>query len=329
MPSSEGSRSSSLAAIETSGLTKRFGSFVAVDRLDLAIDREIFGLLGPNGSGKTTTVKMLTTLLAPTEGDATICGHSVTGNPLAVREQISYVPQDMAVDPKLTGRENVVFFAKVYGVPRPRETADEALAMMDLASRADDLVRTYSGGMRRRLELAQALVHDPEVLFLDEPTIGLDVAGRRRIWEHIIALKNRGMTVFVTTHYMDEADQACDRVGIIDYGRVVATGTPAALKASVCRDIVSIRAEGTFQGELPEGVTFLGRTDDELRFEVDKGDEAGLALSRAFAKAGMTVGSVSVRQPTLDDVFLALVGEQDETEAFDARRFRRILRGRA
>ncbi len=317
-----------MAAIETSGLTKRFGSLVAVDRLDLAIDREIFGLLGPNGSGKTTTVKMLTTLLAPTEGDATICGHSVTGNPLAVREQISYVPQDMAVDPKLTGRENVVFFAKVYGVPHPREAADEALAMLDLAPRADDLVRTYSGGMRRRLELAQALVHDPEVLFLDEPTIGLDVAGRRRIWEHIIALKNRGMTVFVTTHYMDEADRACDRVGIIDRGRVVATDTPAALKATVCRDIISIQTDGTFPGELPEGVTPLGRTGDELRFEADKGEEAGLALSGALTKAGMTVRSISVRQPTLDDVFLALVGEPEEAEGFDARRFRRMLRRR-
>ncbi len=317
-----------MAAIETFELTKHFESLVAVDRLDLAIDREIFGLLGPNGSGKTTTVKMLTTLLAPTEGDATICGHSVIGDPLAVREQISYVPQDMAVDPKLTGRENVIFFAKVYGVPRPREVADEALAMLDLAPRADDLVRTYSGGMRRRLELAQALVHDPAVLFLDEPTIGLDVAGRKRIWEHITALKDRGMTVFVTTHYMDEADQACDRIGIIDHGRVVATDTPVALKASVCRDIISIRADGSLPDELPGGVAFLGMTDGELRFEVDRGDEAGFALSHVLTNAGMTVRSVSVRQPTLDDVFLALVGESDETEAFDDRRFRRMLRRR-
>ncbi|NLM30505.1 MAG: ATP-binding cassette domain-containing protein [Methanomicrobiales archaeon] len=318
-----------MAAIETSGLTKRFESLVAVDHLDLAIDREIFGLLGPNGSGKTTTVKMLTTLLDPTEGDATICGYSVKRDPLAVREQISYVPQDMAVDPKLTGRENVIFFAKVYGVPRPREIADETLAMLDLLPRADDLVRTYSGGMRRRLELAQALVHDPVVLFLDEPTIGLDVAGRRKIWEHIIALKDRGMTVFVTTHYMDEADHACDRIGIIDHGRVVATDSPDALKASVCRDIVSVRADGSLPGELPEGVTFLGRADGEFRFEVDRGDEAGLALSRAFTKAGLVVRAISVRQPTLDDVFLALVGETDETGAFDDRKFRRMLRRRA
>ncbi len=317
-----------MAAIETFGLTKRFESLVAVDRLDLAIDREIFGLLGPNGSGKTTTVKMLTTLLTPTGGDATICGHSVIGNPLAVREQISYVPQDMAVDPKLTGRENVIFFAKVYGVPRPREVADEALAMLELAPRADDLVRTYSGGMRRRLELAQALVHDPAVLFLDEPTIGLDVAGRKRIWEHITALKDRGMTVFVTTHYMDEADQACDRIGIIDHGQVVATDTPAALKASICRDIISIRADGPLPEELPEGAAFLGVIDGELRFEADRGDEVGFTLSRALTNAGLTVRSVSVRQPTLDDVFLALVGESDDTEAFDDRRFRRMLRRR-
>ena len=317
-----------MAAIETTGLTKRFESLVAVDHIDLTVDREIFGLLGPNGSGKTTTVKMLTTLLIPTEGDATICGYSVTKDPLAVREQISYVPQDMAVDPKLTGRENVIFFAKVYGVPRPREVADEALAMLDLAPRADDLVRTYSGGMRRRLELAQALVHEPAVLFLDEPTIGLDVAGRKKIWEHIIALKDQGMTVFVTTHYMDEADHACDRIGIIDHGRVVATDSPDALKASVCRDIISIRADGPLPGGLPEGITFLGRTDGEFRFEADRGDEMGPVLSRAFTNAGLAVRAVSVRQPTLDDVFLALVGESDETEVFDDQRFRRMLRRR-
>ncbi|MCP1715944.1 ABC-2 type transport system ATP-binding protein [Methanocalculus alkaliphilus] len=317
-----------MTAIETSGLTKRFGSLTAVDDLTTRIDGEIFGLLGPNGSGKTTTVKMLTTLISPTSGDARICGYSIQEHPKEVREHISYVPQDMAVDPKLTGRENVVFFGKLYGIPRPREAADEALARMDLSDRADDLVRTYSGGMRRRLELAQALVHDPSVLFLDEPTIGLDVAGRRRIWEHIISLKERGMTVFVTTHYMDEADHACDRVGIIDKGKVIVTDTPGMLKASVCRDIVLIRSDDRFKGTFPEGVTFLGRTGDELRFEVEDGDEAGLVLSRLFAENGMKVRSISVRKPTLDDVFLSLVGEQDEQTAFDFTRFRTMLRRR-
>ncbi|MDG6249400.1 ATP-binding cassette domain-containing protein [Methanocalculus sp.] len=317
-----------MAAIEISGLTKQFGTLIAVREMNLSIDREIFGLLGPNGSGKTTTVKMLTTLLTPTEGDAHICGYSVTKDPQKVREQISYVPQDMAVDPKLTGRENVIFYGKLYGIPKPRETADEALLMLELADRADDLVKTYSGGMRRRLELAQALVHDPEVLFLDEPTIGLDVGGRRRIWDHIIELKKKGMTVFVTTHYMDEADHACDRIGIIDKGRVVAMNTPTALKTEICQDIVAIRADGTFKGIFPEGVSYLGRSGDELRFKAVNGEEAGVALSRAFTDDGMNVRSVSIRQPTLDDVFLALVGEQDETMAFDFQRFRTMLRRR-
>ncbi len=317
-----------MGAVEISGLTKRFGSLIAVNQMDLRINSEIFGLLGPNGSGKTTTVKMLTTLLTPTAGDARICGHSILTDPKRVREQISYVPQDMAVDPKLTGRENVIFYAKLYGIPRPRETADEALSLLELAERADDLVRTYSGGMRRRLELAQALVHDPEVLFLDEPTIGLDVAGRRRIWDHIITLKNKGMTIFVTTHYMDEADHACDRIGIIDKGTVVATDTPVRLKAEICRDIVAIRADGIFTGTVPDDITYLGQSGDELKFEALNGEEAGIALSRLLGESGMQVRSVSIRQPTLDDVFLALVGEQDESMAFDYQRFRTMLRRR-
>jgi ABC-2 type transport system ATP-binding protein len=318
-----------MAIIETFGLTKHFNGLVAVDEIDLSIDREIFGLLGPNGSGKTTTVKMLTTLLTPTAGEAKICGYSVAAKPCEVRDRISYVPQDMAVDMKLTGRENVVFFAKLYGIPHPRETADEALAQMDLSPRSDDLVKTYSGGMRRRLELAQALVHDPDVLFLDEPTIGLDVSGRRKIWEHIISLKNGGMTVFVTTHYMDEADHACDRVGIIDKGRIVALDTPSALKSLHCHDIIAIRGEGEYHGTIVPDVTFIGKTGDELRFKAISGEDSGIPLLRALSDSGLKVQSVVIRQPTLDDVFLSLIGDQDETVAFDHHRFRTMLRRRA
>ncbi|WP_321416605.1 ATP-binding cassette domain-containing protein [uncultured Methanomethylovorans sp.] len=317
-----------MSAIEITGLTKSFGDLKAVNEMDLSIDREIFGLLGPNGSGKTTTVKMLTTILSPTSGDASICGHSITKEPRMVRDRISYVPQDMAVDPKLTGRENVIFFAKLYGVKRPRDIADEALAKMELGDRADDLARTYSGGMRRRLELAQALVHDPEVLFLDEPTIGLDVAGRKKIWEHIIDLKDNGMTVFVTTHYMDEADYACDRVGIIDHGVVVANDSPEALKSHCCNDIIAIRADGEYRGTVIEGVKFIGQQEDELKFETTPGGETGFALTRELADAGMKVKSFSIRQPTLDDVFLSLVAEQEDTGAFDYQRFRTMLRRR-
>jgi ABC-2 type transport system ATP-binding protein len=317
-----------MSAIEINGLTKSFGNLTAVDEMDLSIDREIFGLLGPNGSGKTTTVRMLTTILSPTSGDASVCGHSITKEPRQVRDKISYVPQDMAVDAKLTGRENVIFFAKLYGVKRPHDIADEALAKMELGERADDLARTYSGGMRRRLELAQALVHDPEVLFLDEPTIGLDVAGRKKIWEHIINLKDNGMTVFVTTHYMDEADYACDRVAIIDHGIIVANDSPEALKANCCNDIVAIRADGEYRGTVIEGVKFLGQNGDELRFESTSGGETGFALARALTDSGMKIKSFAIRQPTLDDVFLSNVAEQEETGAFDYQRFRTMLRRR-
>lgn len=245
--------------IETSALTKYYGSLCAVDHLDLSIGNEIFALLGPNGSGKTTTVLMLTTLLRPTAGSARICGHDIESDAGEVRRLISYVPQDMAVDIKLTGRENVTLFAKLYGISHRDETIDRVLGMMALSERADDLVRTYSGGMRRRLELAQALVHEPKVLFLDEPTIGLDVAARKKIWEHIRTLKSRGMTIFVTTHYMDEADHFCDRVAILDHGRVAAVDTPARLKGMLGKDLISARVSGGFSGDLPAGDRAPGR----------------------------------------------------------------------
>lgn len=222
-----------MTAIETRDLTKHYGSLCAVDNLTLDISNEVFGLLGPNGSGKTTTVLMLTTLLTPTGGSARVCGYDVRKESAEVRRRISYVPQDMAVDIKLTGRENVLFFAKLYNVPHRDEKTAEVLRIMDLSDRADDLTGTYSGGMRRRLELAQALVHEPEVLFLDEPTIGLDVAARRKIWEHITELKNQGMTIFVTTHYMDEA-MNCGRIVMIDLGSIVAEGSPEEIVKETC-----------------------------------------------------------------------------------------------
>ena len=216
--------------IEMHELTKYFGSLCAVDHVNLKVENEIFGLLGPNGAGKSTTVMMLTTLLKPSSGSATICGYDVVKHAKKVRGTISYVPQDMAVDIKLTGRENVMLYAKLYGVPDRNTRVDDVLELLGLTGRSDDLVRTYSGGMRRRLELAQALVHEPEVLFLDEPTLGLDVAARKKIWDHISALRKRGMTIFMTTHYMEEADEYCDRVAIIDKGRIVVVDSPENLK---------------------------------------------------------------------------------------------------
>jgi ABC-2 type transport system ATP-binding protein len=219
--------------IEIRKLSRSFGNLLAVDNLDLDVGNEIFGLLGPNGAGKSTTVMMLTTLLRPSSGTAKVCGYDIVKDSKKVRSKISYVPQDMAVDRKLTGRENVLLFAKLYGIPNRNSKVDEVIEMMGLSDRAGDLVAKYSGGMRRRLELAQALVHEPEVLFLDEPTLGLDVSGRRKIWEHIKMLKAEGMTIFMTTHYLEEAEKYCNRVAIIDKGKVAAVGSPENLVSSI------------------------------------------------------------------------------------------------
>lgn len=222
--------------IEIRKLSRSFGNLVAVDNLDLDVENEIFGLLGPNGAGKSTTVMMLTTLLKPSSGTAKVCGYDIVKESKKVRSKISYVPQDMAVDRKLTGRENVQLYAKLYGIPDRNSKVEEVLEMMGLSDRAHDLVATYSGGMRRRLELSQALVHEPEVLFLDEPTLGLDVSGRKKIWEHIRMLKAEGMTIFMTTHYLEEAEKYCNRVAIIDKGRIAVVGSPENLVSAIGKD---------------------------------------------------------------------------------------------
>jgi ABC-2 type transport system ATP-binding protein len=318
-------------AIETHGLTRYFDALCAVDHLDLAIENEIFALLGPNGSGKTTTVLMLTTLLRPTEGTASVCGYDVLKNGNEVRRHISYVPQDMAVDIKLTGRENVLFYANLYGVKNPKDRADEVLSIMELSDRADDLTKTYSGGMRRRLELAQALVHQPEVLFLDEPTLGLDVAARKKIWDHIRALKKTGMTIFVTTHYMDEADHYCERVGIINKGKISALGSPAALKAQLMKDIITVSIDGECRS-LPEpgigGTVYLGCNGSDLSFTAENGREALPLIADALGRDGIRIRQMSLREPTLDDIFLQVVGKQEEPGHFNEQKYRIMLRRR-
>jgi len=315
-------------AIETRNLTRYYDTLCAVDHLSLSVNNEIFGLLGPNGSGKTTTVLMLTTLLHPTEGAATVCGYDVVREGEKVRRQLSYVPQDMAVDIKLTGRENVLLFAHLYGIPSPKDKTDEVLAVMELSDRADDLIRTYSGGMRRRLELAQALVHEPAVLFLDEPTIGLDVAARKKIWEHIGGLRRNGMTIFVTTHYMDEADQYCDRVGIVSKGQIVALGSPSSLKSQLMTDVITARISGPFVPTDIEGIQFIGKKEDEVTFTAANGKEALPLIVQALSANGMKVHSLSLREPDLDDVFLHAVGHQEEPRHFNDHQFRTMLRRR-
>jgi ABC-2 type transport system ATP-binding protein len=225
------------AEIETSGLTRRFGTLTAVDGLTLAIPRgTIFGLLGPNGAGKSTTLKMLTTLLPPTEGSARVAGLDLVREPREVRRRIGYVPQLLSAEGALTAYENLMVFARLYGVPRRerRQRIRDALELIGLQDAADVVVKRYSGGMIRRLEIAQAVLHRPSVLFLDEPTVGLDPVARRTVWEHVRDLRARlGTTVLLTTHYMEEADELCDRVAILHQGKVAALGTPAQLTARV------------------------------------------------------------------------------------------------
>ncbi|MDO9034034.1 MAG: ATP-binding cassette domain-containing protein [Methanoregula sp.] len=317
-----------MTAILTEGLTKNFGELCAVNGLDLSIDKEIFGLLGPNGSGKTTSVLMLTTLLTQTKGSASICGHDTRLEPEKVRDCISYVPQDMAVDTNLTGRENMLIFAWLYGIPNPKDKVDELLAVMELSDRADDLAKTYSGGMRRRLELAEALVHEPEVIFLDEPTIGLDVAARRNIWTHIKKMTKKGMTIFMTTHYMDEADQYCDRVGIISRGKIAALGSPSVLKAHLMKDVITVTIEGDYSPVQLDGTVFVGQSDDAISFTVENGREALPLLADVLKQAGNRVKAMSLREPSLDDVFLQSVGKQEEPKGFEEFKFHMMLHHR-
>jgi ABC-2 type transport system ATP-binding protein len=226
--------------LETEGLTRRFGALTAVDGLTISVRAgEVFGLLGPNGAGKTTVIKMLTTLLRPTSGGARVAGFDIARQASSVRRAIGYVPQALSVDGSLTGYENLLIFAKLYDIPRREreKRLRDALAFMGLTDAANKLVREYSGGMLRRLEIAQSTLHRPRVLFLDEPTIGLDPLARKAVWKHVEHLRDGfGTTIFLTTHYMEEADSLCDRIAIMHRGKMVASGTPGELKASIGRN---------------------------------------------------------------------------------------------
>lgn len=225
--------------VETSDLTKRYGSTLALDHVSLSVEPgELVGLLGPNGAGKSTLIKILTTITAPTAGTATVAGVDVRERPTDVRNRISYIPQKTGVDDWLTGRKSLELFARFYRIP-PNEVADriaEALSLVDLADHADQKTSTYSGGMKRRLELASGLLHHPEVVILDEPTIGLDPRVRREVWDAIRTIQQHGVTIFLATHYLDEADELCDRVAIMNEGQVVTVDTPAALKQTMTGD---------------------------------------------------------------------------------------------
>ncbi len=314
-----------MPAIEVSGLEREFsGGLRAVDGVDLHVEAgEIYAFLGPNGAGKTTTVRMLTTLLRPTGGSARVAGHDVVADPAAVRRTIGVALQEAALDPLMTGNELIRLQATLHGLigAEAERRCSALIERVGLSGAADRRVGTYSGGMRRRLDLASALVHEPEVLFLDEPTTGLDPVSRKAIWEEVSALNDEGTTVFLTTQYLEEADQLADRVGIISGGKIVAEGTPGSLKAEVGRPHLEVGlAEGSAEAAERIGREFgqiLPSRDGKVFVELAGGAADVAKVVRALDEAGILVESLDLVEPTLDDVFVAKTGEHI-TESADS-----------
>ncbi len=313
-------------AIEIKGLSRHFGSLKAVDGISLDITRgEIFGLLGPNGAGKTTTIKMLSTMLKPTGGMARVWGHDIHGSPDEVRRSIGIVFQDPATDDYLTGEENLDFHARMYGMKRKdrKRRIRSVLRLVNLLDRAHVLVKEYSGGMKRRLEIARGLMHYPKVLFLDEPTLGLDAQTRRAIWDYVKRLNRKErITIILTTHYMDEADYLCDRIAIIDRGRILAVDRPEALKESMGGDIISLKVSDTSKLEgLYRREACVSKTkvhDGHIELCVKNADKRLPGILAMAGKAGVEVESAHIHKPTLEDVFLHYTGRKIREEGADA-----------
>lgn len=301
-------------AIQTFGISRNFGDLVSVDTLDLSIKQgELFALLGPNGAGKTTTIKMLCGLLRPSSGTATIMGYDIQKNPMAVKEVIDVSPQETAIAERLNAWENLSLMGGINGLSKTevKKRAGELLEMMGLAGRAKESVRKYSGGMKRRLSLAMALVSDPQVLFLDEPTLGLDPQSRRSVWEHIAKLKGE-KTIVLTTHYLEEADALADRIAIIDEGKIVALGTPSELKEDVSdMQVMVVNATNLTTdiiGGLREIYPEVTETEDGLEIKAKELDFSEIV--DYLRPRGVVIESTSQKQITLDDVFLHLTGKE-------------------
>ena len=326
-------------AIKAEGLTKVFnGSLVAVDHIDFSVKHgEIFGFLGPNGAGKTTTISMLITILKPTEGKASILGQDIAKQHNAVRYSIGLVPQEYTADEDLTGFENILLCADLYGIPRDvsKKRALELLKLVELTDFKDKKVQTFSGGMRRRLELACGLINRPKVLFLDEPTLGLDVQTRAATWNYIKTLKKQfGMTLFMTTHYLEEADALCDRVAIIDHGKIIVVGTPEELKDSLGGDIITvgIKQDVDITGlvEKIEHVKEVKKENGMYRIKSENGEVTAPLIIEALRKAGHVVTRLSLTKPTLNDVYLQYTGRsmRDAEDAGEALHAKRMLMAR-
>jgi ABC-2 type transport system ATP-binding protein len=316
-----------MSAIEVTNLTKKFKDFTAVNSISFSIEHgEVFGLLGPNGAGKTTTLSMLCTILKPTDGTATINTFDITNHPNEVRKSIGIVFQDPSLDDRLTGRENLEMHARLYNVDEKvrNERINEVLRLVELEDKADHLVRTYSGGMRRRLEIARGLIHYPKILFLDEPTLGLDPQTRIHIWDYIKELaKREKITVIITTHYMDEADALCNRIAIMDHGQIIALDTSENLKNGLGGDTITLKPD-----DMEKAKTVFDNyqiLDGEMVLFVKNAEKDMRKIFEKAEKNKITILEIKMRKPTLDDVFLKLTGREirdAEISAKDARRFR-------
>jgi len=325
-------------AIKVEDLTKSFNGLVAVDHISFTVrSGELFGLLGPNGAGKTTTINMLSTLLKSTSGYGEVAGHDISKSKDDIRRSIGVVFQEPALDIKLTGKENLEFHAMMYGLKKEerKERVGKVLKLVELTEKKDVLVENFSGGMKRRLEIARGLIHMPEVLFLDEPTLGLDTQTRHHIWDYIKKLnKEGGVTIILTTHYMEEADFLCDRIAIMDRGKFVAMDTPAQLKDILGGDIVSMEIEGQADALIDrinslDWVKNMTRHNETLSLTMEKGERRIPQLINVARENGVNVTCVHLRKPSLEDVFLHFTGKTiREEEASQAERNRAAIRAR-
>ena len=307
-----------MKAIETNSLTKRFDKMIAVEDVNLEVDQgEIFGLLGPNGAGKSTFISMLCTILKPTSGTARVEGYDIVSQASDVRRSIGIVFQDPSIDDRLTGMENMELHADLYDVPREvmHSRIDEVLKLVELEDRASSFVNTYSGGMRRRLEIARSLIHYPRVLFLDEPTVGLDPQSRDHIWNYIRDLKKReNITIILTTHYMEEADKLCDRIAIIDRSRIIALDTPHNLKSELEGETIIIASsdnkllsQKVKEGKLADNII---ETETEVILTLGNANTALARIVELAVSVGIYIDNISIREPDLDDAFMYFTGRE-------------------
>jgi ABC-2 type transport system ATP-binding protein len=311
------------AIVSVERLSKSFGQLKAVDRVSFQIEQgEVFGFLGPNGAGKSTTINMLTTMMRPTSGKATVCGFDVLSQATDVRRNVGVVPQDYTADEDMTGYQNILLCADLYGLPRSysKARAEALLNLVELKDAAQRKVRTYSGGMRRRLELACGLINQPKLLFLDEPTLGLDVQTRAAVWKYVRTLKEQfKMTLFLTTHYLEEADSLCDRIAIIDHGRIIKIGSPSELKASVGGDIIVVGVSESEPDISPEIaqiklVKEVKKNGNDYRIKAEMGEEASPRIMDLVRSKGLHVTKIALTKPTLDEAYLELTGRNIREE---------------